>query len=92
MVFAAFRGPGRVPAVFMRDGTAKNARNYLFFRVLFHLKNSKKKCSDNHRSVQTPSELLARPPAGWRIIFVITFWAILPIITSCYTYVTLVPI
>ena len=81
MVFAAFRGPGRVPDVFMRDGTAYNARNYLFFRVLFHLKNSKK----------SPSELLARPPAGWRIIFAITFWAIFPKITSCYTYVTLVP-
>ena len=53
----------------MRVGTAYNARSYLFLRVHFYLKNSKKKFSDKHRSVQTPSELLARPPAGWRIIF-----------------------
>ena len=57
MVFAAFRGPGRVPAVFMRDGTAKNARNYLFFRVLFHLKNSKK-------SAQTITEV-SKPPRNY---------------------------
>ena len=36
MVFGAFRGPVWVPGVFMRDGTAQNARNYLVFRVLFH--------------------------------------------------------
>ena len=33
----------------MRDGTAYNARNYLFFRVLFHLKNSKKSAQTIHK-------------------------------------------
>ena len=59
MVFGAFRGPGRVPGVFMRDGTAYNARNYLFFRVLFHLKNSKK-------SAQTITEV-TKPPRNYSL-------------------------